>query len=446
MLKLKKIIITVLIIIFLLIIILLIYIHKNKEGTIYETDKAGYDEEINKIDPSLQLVNDRNEFYVVKTCIGKFYYNYSSIFDTDNSEDVDTELSADEIKKESEKAVYDMLDTDYINYKNISEDNVSTKLEEVKKSVVNINQMLVSQKTDDVYVYIAQGKLREIKSGNISDFKIMVKVDAVNKTFKVLLGDYINQNYNNIKIGDVLNINVDDKIEENYTNIYDYEFISDEQYVTDLFAKYQEETLFDEDDAYYHLDEEYRNKRFGTIDNFKKYLHDNIEKNVTMKLSKYQRNVYDDYTEYICLDEDGNYYFFNESSIMNYSMYLDAYTIDSPKFVERYNNLNDADKGLLDVRKIISAMKEKDYKYIYSKLDTTFKENNFHSINVFGEYMNRILYDENDITVESYQHDGDVHSYTISIKDKNNEASQSISKTFFVRLKEGTDFIISFNV
>ena len=69
--KLKKTIITVLIIIFILIIILLIYIHKNKEETIYGTDETGYDEEINKIDPSLQLVNDRNEFYVVKTCIGK---------------------------------------------------------------------------------------------------------------------------------------------------------------------------------------------------------------------------------------------------------------------------------------------------------------------------------------------------------------------------------------
>ena len=42
------------------------------------------------------------------------------------------------------------------------------------------------------------------------------------------------------------------------------------------------------EEAYKQLDEEYRNLRFGNIENFKKYIKKNEERIYNMKLSKFQ--------------------------------------------------------------------------------------------------------------------------------------------------------------
>ena len=36
--------------------------------------------------------------------------------------------------------------------------------------------------------------------------------------------------------------------------------------------------------------------------------------------------------------------------------------------------------------------------------------------------------------------------YDVTFKDKNNENSEPITKTFIIKLLEGTDFVMSFNV
>lgn len=446
MLKLKRLIIILFIIVIILIITILSIIYFNRGEVIYEIDEVGSDEELYNFDTSLQYVTVRNDYYAVQTCVQKFYSYYTAIFNDENDYyETDGTEDSEILKVENEEAVYDMLDAEYIHYKNITKSNVSQKIDKVNNSVVNINQMYVSKKNVNVSVYIVQGRLREIKSGNISDFKLMLKLDALNKTFSVYLEDYINEKYKDIELGSEINIEVAESIEKNDTNIYDYLIITDETYATDLLKKYKEEILFDVELAYNHLEEEYKQKRFNDFNDFKKYAKDNIKKNVSMKITKYQKYNYDNYTEYICLDQNGSYYIFNETSTMNYKLILDTYTINVPHFIEKYDKGDEQVKVGMNIDKVISAINEKDYKYVYNKLDEKFKNNNFGSLNVFSKFIENNFFDNNKIYYKEFKNIGGVFTYTLEVIDTNNSYNVK-NFTLIMKLLDNRDFVMSFEI
>ena len=359
-----------------------------------------------------------------------------SVSDVDGYDDGDSNTYS---KEECVNNVYEMLDKDYIDYKNITLENLIQKIENIKTSDVDINEMYVSQKNVNVSIYIVKGRLKENTTDEMSDFKLMLKLDAVNKTFTVFLGDYIDEKFSDIKIGDEININVDDSIEKNEINIYDYKNITDENYVRGLLLKYQNEVLFDQETAYNNLDEEYREKRFGSLDNFKEYAKNNIIRNVKLKLAKYQINNYDDYTEYVCLDNDGNYYIFNEKSIMNYGLLLDTYTVNVPQFIKKYENGDNQLKVGMNIDKVLSAIKENDYNYIYSKLDDTYKNNNFNTVEEFKAYIQSVFVSDN-VSYSEFKDLGGVYTYKLLID--NNESNITV----IMKLLDNDDFVMSFEI
>ena len=46
----------------------------------------------------------------------------------------------------------------------------------------------------------------------------------------------------------------------------------------------------------------------------------------------------------------------------------------------------------------------------------------------------------------AYKNSGELHIFDATFTDKSNENSNAITKTFIVKLLEGTDFVMSFNV
>lgn len=444
--KLKKLIITLIIIIIILIITILSIIHFNKGEIVYKIDESGSEGELYNFDTSIQYVTVRNEYYAVKTCVQKFYTYYFAIFD-DESDYYEADVD-DVYKNQKEKdkeALYNMLDEEYINYKNITKDNISEMVEEVKDSVININQMYVSKQNTNVNVYIVQGRMRENKSGKISNFELMLKLDALNKTFSVYLEDYLDKNYKDLKLGNELNIHVGESVEKNDTNLYDYSIIDDETYVTDLLNKYKEEILFDLESAYNHLNKEYKEKRFENFNEFRDFAKDNVQKNITMKVDKYQKNTYDNYTEYICVDENKNYYIFNENSIMNYEMILDTYTINLPEFNEKYDQGDEQVKVGMNIKRIIDAINKKDYKYVYNKLDETFKNNKFGNFSTFEEFIKENSFNNNKINYKEFKNIDGIYTYSLEMIDTEN--SQDIKNyTIIMKLIENRDFVMSLEI
>lgn len=437
--KLEKIIFILAIIIVLIILVIMSIIYKNRGEMVYNIDEVGTEDEIEEIDNSLQYVTIRNDYYVAKTCTNKFYIYYMSLFDDEDEEDYET------IKDTNKENLYNMLDKEYITFKNITLENLETKLEKIKQSDININKMYVCQKSQNIYLYLVQGRAREKISGDIKDFEILVKVDISNKTFSLYLEDYIQQNLSDIKLGQEINMQVSENIENKNVNIYGYETIDDETYVKDLFAKFKSEILYDRQLAYSNLNEEYREKRFGDYSTFEAYAKSNVRNNIVMKLSKYQKTKYEDYTEYVCMDQNGNYYIFNENSVMDYNVILDTYTVNLPEFIKKYDSATDQVKVGMNIERAITAIEAKDYKYVYNKLDETFKNNYFNTIEKFSTFINNNFYEENTIEYLEFKNLGGIYTYSLNIMDSDD--LEKVNKiTFIMKLEENRDFTMSFGI
>lgn len=443
--NLKKWIVVLTIILIILILTLVYVIIQNKRKTIEEIDEQGRDITYD-IDTTIKPVSVRNNFYIVKECVNRFYSYYMAVFDIEENYYNANETLKQEAQKQNAEAIYDMLDSKYISEKAITKDNILTKLEKIKSSTVNITNMYVSEKTTNMSVYIVQGTLINNTTKEISQFQMIVKVDSLNRTFSIIPQDYVKENYNNLQVGGNIDIEVQENIEKNTNNKYIFNPISDQTYVTDLFNQYKNEALYTPKLAYNKLDEEYRNKRFGTLQKFEEYIKSNSKKYATLRIVKYQKTVTDNYIQYVCIDNNGNYYIFKENSVMNCTLILDTYTIDLPEFIQKYNNVEENEKILLNIQKIFEAINSGDYQYVYGKLDSTFKSKYFTTLEQFEKYIKENWYSYNKISYEKYQKNGDIYLYNIQITDGENTKVEKINKKIVMKLLEGTDFVMSFNV
>lgn len=444
--NLKKYIAILIIILIFTISIIGFVIYKNKGKIIYGIDEE-YQENTYNFEGTIQNVLVRNDYYSVRTCINKFYLYYSSIFNIQDDYliiDDEAKASIDNQKSQSIEAVYNMLDDEYKSYKDIAIENLETKLPKIEKRSVNINKMYVSEKDQNISVYFAYGKLTNTATWESNDFSIMVKVDKLNQTFTILLGDYISDKYENVNIGDNIEINYPKKIENKQHNKFNYEIISDETYITDVFNSFRDNMIYNKQVAYECLDEEYRTKRFSTFEEFEKYTKNNIRKISIMKLSKFKKSQNDGITQYICIDSKDKYYIINEQSTMNCTFILDTYTLDLPQFIEKYNESDNTTKVALNLEKIKDAINEKDFMYVSNKTDETFRKNNFKNYSEFENYLKSKFFEENDFEYEKVEQQSNVYIATVIIKNAKNEQETRQMKVV-MKLTDTTDYTISFS-
>ena len=383
-----------------------------------------------EIETNLSKVTNVSNYYAVKSCVDKFYTYYAMSFENNSYSE----------------NLYNILDTEYLTFKNITKDNILKQLPKINNSVIDIENMYVSEQQNDMYIYIVDGALRETITSQITNFRIMINIDSSNRTFSVLLDDYIKSKYPKLNLNDKLTVNVSSIPIKGTDNLYEFNNISESTYVSDLFSKYKEEILFNTNFAYDNLDEEYRNKRFGSLEEFNKYVKSNVKNNVTMKVSKYNKTVNDGITQYVCLDQNGREYIFKETAVMDYKMILDTYTIDLPEFVEKYNNAQDNQKVLMNIQKVFEAINAWDYKYVYIKLDDTFKQNNYAQLSNFEQYVKNNLYVNNTVGYKDYQKNGYIYVYNIQLTDATGVNSKIIKMKVVMALQQGTDFVLSFSI
>lgn len=305
-----------------------------------------------------------------------------------------------------------------------------------------------------------------------NEIYFIVNLDLSTKAFSVIP---INKEEYTTKISETIatSNSQEDKVERNEYNIIPYKYYEEEDVVDRYLQDYIELALFNPEIAYEKLDEEYKTKKFQNYESFKNYVNNNREKLETMCKSIRKQytdfETYQEYEEYysqvskmdlqqykvennmgtkryICIDGNGSYYIFDVNSIMNYTLILDTYTIDLPEFVEKYNEANSAEKAGMNLEKVMNALADKDYKYVYDKLDETFKANKFPTQADFEKYVQENLYSYIETEFSNYKNSGELHMYDVTFKDKANEKNEAITKTFIIKLLEGTDFVISFNV
>ena len=129
---------------------------------------------------------------------------------------------------------------------------------------------------------------------------------------------------------------------------------------------------------------------------------------------------------------------------MQYTAILDTYTTDLPQYIEKYNQSNSTQKVAMCINRFISAIQNENYTYAYTMLSNGFKNNYFETQTQFENYIKGQIPKKAQITFDSIKSEGDLYMYTVTLQTGNE--TQTITKTFVVRLRQGTDFEISFDV
>jgi len=114
------------------------------------------------------------------------------------------------------------------------------------------------------------------------------------------------------------------------------------------------------------------------------------------------------------------------------------------EFTEEYNELNSADKVEYNIQKCLQAINNKDYSYIYNKLDKEFRDNNYKTQDILRNTIQGNLFESNIIKNIYRLNEGATYIYKLTIINAEDE-SKTKDMTIIMQLKEELDFVMSFS-
>lgn len=411
---------TIIILIILIIIIsIIVVIYKKKVINNNDEKDQNFESESFEIsnEEGISKVTSDDQFYNVRDCV-QYYIDY--------------------INDKNYDAIYKVLEKNYINSNNIttkSLENSNIKLNGDQFIATNMNKI---EKEIDISVYFVYGYLINSNDNNIFEEKqYTVILDNSKDVFSIVP--------ESLEKEDSYEYNLDiEEDTEDYYNEIEYKVYSEKEILTEYFNYYKNLAIRNPNKAYLLLDEEYRNKRFNNDEQeYANYLKDMDIENIN--INKYKCDVYEEYKEYVCIDKDNRYYIFKETAPMEINIKLDTYTTDIPEFNEKYNEGNEQVKVGMNIEKVITALNNKDYRYVYNKLDNSFKNNNFATINVFEAYIKGNIFNTNVAEYEKFTEEGQTYIYELKLKESE-DSEETKNMTVIMKLLENNDFTMSFNI
>lgn len=336
------------------------------------------------------------------------------------------------------KNVLDLLSKEYVEENNITEKNLDKYIDLLEEKLLFIPVKMKAISTGTVKSYVVNGLTINFEYELQEEINIIINVDYNNRTFSV---QPAKSNYDEIN-----SINQIKNIEKNEKNIYSNTGVNMENIVKDYMTNMKRMGLAKPELLYQYLNEEYRNKRFGNIEEFKSYIKKNAEEIKQLNLNQYMVNTYEDYVEYVAKDKYGNIYVFKEKEPLNYTVELDDYTIEYEKYAEEYSAASEEYKVANNINKWVKMINHRDYKAAYNVLDEAYKNNYFKTLEDFENYMKRYFPSHYEVDFGDFSKEsGSIYTMEITFKDMSNE-NNNFDRTVIMKLKEGTDFVMSMNV
>lgn len=427
----KKIFISIIAIVILIIIVIaILLINLNKKDTVSSEENAEIQKEqeeyLNTLENPASLVNGKkpelvkleNIYFNVKNSIDK-YFSY--------------------VQEENAEAILNVLDQEYKEEKALNNSNIlSSKIlpSTTQNYIIEDIYSLDGEKYTIFYV--------KIKINN-EPIYLIVNIDFDNKTFSVIPSE---QKEYEDKINTVVEgqTGKEKTIEANSYNALDISTLKDEDISNKYLMDFKEKMVSYSDIAYSMLDEEYKEKKFPTLSDFKKYIQDNMQNIKSTILAEYSIETKENYKQYTCIDNYGNSYIFKVTSAMKYTVLLDDYTIETDEFKEKYNKLTESNKIATNIEKFIKCINNKDYNQAYSFLDEGFKNNYFKNVNTFIQYLKNNFYEYNVLGKIDIKNEGNTFICKVPIKSGTGAGAKTMTKTIFMELKEGINFAMSFNM
>lgn len=437
----------IIIIIFIIIIVITIGIIialKHNNDTQPNIENLGESEEImthaNELEEetSSDAVKSSEKFFTVSSCVSQYLdllnKNYDIYYGYDDNNQYTQIVNPYE-------GVIDVLSKKYIEDNKITSNNIQNHIQLLENKVIFVPLQMRVMENTNTEKYLVYGMIQNLDNQYISDIYLFVNLCEINSTFSI---EPIKNEDKNIY--DIDYANEDALIEEKDFNDYIPVKISSEYMCQQYFNSYKNIALAKPEMAYEFLDKEYREKRFGDITSYTKYLQANQEDLKTLQLSQYLVNGYDEYTEYVCKDQHGNLYIFNEKAIMDFTMKLDTYTIPTENFTKTYQSANAQKKVMMNVDKWVQMLNNRDYTAAYQVLDETFRNNKFGSEARFETYMRQNYPLHYKINDSSFSDEGATYVEHIKLIDITTEGSEAKELDVIMKLEEGTDFVMSFSI
>ena len=217
------------------------------------------------------------------------------------------------------KAVYSCLDPIYIKNTSITEENINQmaghyefiptkgfKSSQINQIIILFgNRIDIDNKTQEEYGYIVQ-------------------INEGRNAFSIIPYDFMKKaGITSLQEGNKINLNENEKVEPKENNYYS-PINSDIKSIASTYLKiFKLSALNKPDLAYERLTIENK-KKYGSADNFSKYLNNNYEKFNSIKILKVTENKKDNYCTYKCLDANGNEFYIqiNANNALEYYIEL----------------------------------------------------------------------------------------------------------------------------
>lgn len=235
----------------------------------------------------------------------------------------------------------------------------------------------------------------------------------------------------------------DGDIVQDENNKFEYKTYSEEDFVKEEFMDYKYTLLNELDEAYSKLENDYKAERFNNIQEFNQYIE---EKRTQMENSIVVSYEYIEDNQFIVQDDYGNQYVFIENSFMNYNVRLDNYTIITENYKNKYSKSNNESKVVTNIDMFIKMINSSDYRHAYNKLDETFRNNNFGSVENFESYIKENFFENNYLVVDKIEQKGEYYIVNAILKSNTSSAADSMDKNFVIKLNEDTNFVMSFEI
>ena len=240
-----------------------------------EDEYGNYDESNIKpiINNNVQFVKNHSKFFAISDAIQK-YYDYLT-FDVDNI-DIDKNtyeaVMAEAQKVNSieskRKAIYSLLDVQYVKENSITENNVLEKISNINASVqfyplyMNYLDGTVNQR------FAVLGKIRLLEDK--SKYKNVAFIVTVGRDTSLFMIKPLNEEYNNVEDIHLEEYNVE--IDRNDYNILKYTTYTDNKIAQKYFSYYKEISHYDKEEIYNLMSNDYRQKDLVMRQNLKNIL------------------------------------------------------------------------------------------------------------------------------------------------------------------------------
>ena len=263
----------------------------------------------NDTNTNVQIIYDKNkykiekisnieDYYILKSCITKYFLITSGYFNTDSQND----------KKIYIQNMYSILDNNCLNMYNITENDIVNLMFNSDKYYINIEDIIFFREKDrNFYAYLVRIDLRDMETNEINIFDMLVLQDRNTNSFSILPNKYIGElNYNNLKHSNTVTFKFPEKIDRNEFNMFgSYQFnMSD--YANELIYQLKEFLLYNPQIAYEKLDDDLKKKKFRTYEKFCKYITDNYDGIYELASDNYTMEYKDKYSIYVFNSNNDN--------------------------------------------------------------------------------------------------------------------------------------------